>query len=142
MSNTFQLGVKQKKYDIVDLDGNVLGQFSFNPSDTNLKQRYKEVSKELNEIGTELEKKKQDNPGFDELDIYDSIVYEKINYLLAADVAKHFFSIMGPFSLLEEGGFFVESVLSGLGNLIQEEMEKRKSKTEEKIRQHTEKYHA
>lgn len=142
MGNTFNLGVKQKKYDIVDLDGNVLGQFSFNPSDTNLKQRYKEVSKELNEIEKEVEKKKQDNPDFDELDIYDSIVYEKINYLLAADVAKHFFSIMGPFSLLEEGGFFVESVLSGLGNLIQEEMEKRKSKTEEKIRQHTAKYHA
>ena len=142
MSNTFLLGVKQKKYDIVDLDGNILGHFSFNPSDTNLKQRYKEVSKELNEIEKEVEKKKQDNPDFDELDIYDSIVYEKINYLLAADVAKHFFSIMGPFSLLEEGGFFFESVLSGLGNLIMEEMGNRKSKTEEKIKQHTAKYHA
>ena len=80
MGNTFNLGVKQKKYDIVDLDGNVLGQFSFNPSDTNLKQRYKEVSKELNDISSLMEKKKQDNPDFDELDIYDSIVYEKINF--------------------------------------------------------------
>lgn len=142
MGNTFNIGVKQKKYDIVDLDGNVLGQFSFNPSDTNLKQRYKEVSKELNDIGSLLEKKKQDNPDFDELDIYDSIVCEKINYLLDSDVAKHFFSIMGPFSLLEDGGFFFENVLSGLGNLIMEEMEKRKSKTEEKIRKHTEKYRA
>ena len=141
MSNTFQLGVRKvKTYDIVDLDGNVLGQFSFNPADTNLKQRYKEVEKEFNGINKLLEAKKAENPDFDELDVYDAIVYEKINYLLAADVAKHFFSIMGPFSLLEDGRFFAESVLNGLGKLIQEEFEKRASKTEEKIRKHTEKY--
>ena len=71
----------------------------------------------------------------------EKVIYEKINYLLDADVAESFFSIMGPLSPLASGQFFVESVIDAIGQAIQIEIGERVKKVKSKIRKHTSKYH-
>lgn len=126
-------------YDIKDKEGRLLGQFTFNPSDTDIVKRHEKVvsSFEKMEIpdmnGNNLAKG---------LEKVDSFIYEQINYLLdSKDAAESFFSIMGPLSPLASGQFFVESVLDAIGQAIQMETGERVKKISGKIRKHTSKYH-
>lgn len=143
MSNkvVFQDGLKT--YDIVNEKGTLLGQFTFNPADTNIAQRHAEVVKHLSELQEKFRKsEKKDTYTFvEELKEIDAIVYEKMNYLLDADVAETFFSIMGPFSPLSSGQFFVEMVVDAIGKVISQETGARVKKVNSKIQKHTSKYH-
>ena len=126
-------------YDIKDKEGRLLGQFSFNPSDTDIVKRHEKVVSAFEKMeipdmnGNNLAKG---------LEKVDSFIYEQINYLLdSKDAAESFFSIMGPLSPLASGQFFVESVLDAIGQAIQMETGERVKKISGKIRKHTSKYH-
>lgn len=71
----------------------------------------------------------------------DAIVYEKVDYLLNAQASEKIFSVMGPFSLLEDGDFYVEVVLKAIGQTIKNENAEYAKKLEEKVNKHTAKYH-
>lgn len=126
-------------YDIKDKEGRLLGQFTFNPSDTDIVKRHEKVVSAFEKMeipdmnGNNLAK------GLEKID---SFIYEQINYLLdSKEVAESFFSIMGPLSPLASGQFFVESVLDAIGQAIQNETGERVKKISGKIRKHTSKYH-
>ena len=70
----------------------------------------------------------------------DAVVYEKVDYMLNAPVSEKIFSVMGPFSPLENGKFYVEVILKAIAQAIREENEERARQVEEKISKHTEKY--
>ena len=74
------------------------------------------------------------------LDEVDAITYEKVDYLLNAKVSEKIFSVMGPFSLLESGKFYVEVVLNAIGQIIKTENEKHSKQLEAAINKHTAKY--
>lgn len=128
-----------KTYDIVNQNDELLGQLTFNPLDTNIVERHKEVMRQLQKLKTEFRKTKKATLA-DDLARIDKIVYEKIDYLLNAEVAGTLFSIMGPFSLLSNGQFFVENVMAAIGQIINEESKKKSKTVEGKIRKYTEKY--
>lgn len=141
MGNKVKINDGYKTYDIVNQDDKVLGQFSFNPSDTNIIHRHAEVVEALEKLEMEISAKTEEkslNEAFKEIE---AVVYEKINYLLDADVADKFFSIMGPFSPLESGQFFIETVLDAIGQAISAETGERVKKINSKIQKHTSKYH-
>ena len=126
-------------YDIKDKEGRLLGQFTFNPSDTDIVKRHEKVVSAFENM--EIPDMKGDNlaKGLEKID---SFIYEQINYLLdSKEVAESFFSIMGPLSPLASGQFFVESVLDAIGQAIQNETGERVRKVAGKIRKHTSKYH-
>ena len=77
----------------------------------------------------------------EELKRVEAVIYEKINYLLNADVAEAFFSIMGALTPLASGQYFIESVLDAIGQAIQIETGERVQKVASKIAKHTSKYH-
>ena len=113
-------------YDIKDKEGRLLGQFTFNPSDTDIVKRHEKVVSAFEKMeipdmnGNNLAK------GLEKID---SFIYEQINYLLdSKEVAESFFSIMGPLSPLASGQFFVESVLDAIGQAIQNETGERVKK--------------
>lgn len=127
-------------YDIKDREGRMFGQFTFNPSDTGIIKRHEEVIKNLEKLevptgsGEEFSEK---------LKNLDSFISEQINYLLGTNgVSETFFSIMGPFSPLSSGQFFVESVIDAIGQAIHAETGERVNKITGKIKKHTAKYHA
>jgi hypothetical protein len=126
-------------YDIKDKEGRLLGQFSFNPSDTDIVKRHEKVVSAFEKM--EIPDMNSENlaKGLEKID---SFIYEQINYLLdSKEVAESFFSIMGPLSPLASGQFFVESVLDAIGQAIQNETGERVRKIAGKIKKHTSKYH-
>ena len=137
MANKIIIDDGLKTYDIENKDGQVLGQFSFNPSDTSIIHRYEEVIKDLSELSFHEETENLD----EELKRVEAVIYEKINYLLNADVAEAFFSIMGALTPLASGQYFIESVLDAIGQAIQIETGERVKKVSSKIAKHTSKYH-
>lgn len=136
MANKIVINDGYKTYDIENQDGKLLGQFSFNPSDTNIVHRHAEVVEALEKL--EIPDGKDLVSTLGEIE---KVLYEKFNYLLDSDVAESFFSIMGPLSPLANGQFFIETVLDAIGQAIQAETGERVKKINGKIRKHTSKYH-
>ena len=125
-------------YDIKDKEGRCFGQFTFNPSDTDILKRHGEVIEAFKKIeipnteGKDL---------VEELKRIDEFFYKQIDYLLGFDSAESFFSIMGPLSPLASGQFYIESVLDAIGQAISAETGERVKKISGKIAKHTSKYH-
>ena len=140
MANKIIINDGLKTYDIENQDGKLLGQFSFNPSDTNIIHRYNDVVKSLEEFAKQIDKKEEAEIE-DILNEVEPLIFEKIDFLLNANISEKFFSIMGPFSPLESGKYYIESVIDAIGQAIQQETGKRVEKMNGKIRKHTSKYH-
>lgn len=141
MGNVIKINDGYKTYDIVNQDDKLLGSFSFNPSDTNIIHRHAEVVEALEKLELDISAKKDETSLDEAFKAVEAVVYEKINYLLNADVAENFFSIMGPFSPLASGQYFIESVIDAIGQAIQAETGERVKKINSKIKKHTSKYH-
>ncbi len=140
MSNEINISSNVKNYDFVDLDGNVLTTISFNPSDINIVRRYEEVMRSLTELKFKFRNRTAKTDLAKLLDEVDAITYEKVDYLLNAKVSDKIFSVMGPFSPLESGKFYVEVVLNAIGQIIKTENEKHSKQVEAAINKHTAKY--
>lgn len=130
-----------KTYDIKNASGKLLGQIAFNPSDVGILARHGEVTKQLRALQLAWSKKRKKMSVSQELQELDKIVYEKVDYIFNADISKVLFSIMGPFSLMDDGQFWVEYILEVLGKVIEDETKKSTKRFEEKIQKHTAKYH-
>ena len=141
MSEQIKVVDGTKTYDLVNQDGKLLGQLTFNPSDTNIVERHAEVMKQLLNMKEDFSKTVRETTISEDLAEIDRIVYEKIDYLLNADVSKTLISIMGPFSPLANGQFFIENVMDAIGKVIQADTEKQSKKIRQKISKHTAKYH-
>ena len=141
MGNVIEINDGYKTYDIVNQDEKLLGSFSFNPSDTNIIHRHAEVVEALEKLELDISAKKDETSLDEAFKAVEAVVYEKINYLLNADVAENFFSIMGPFSPLASGQYFIESVIDAIGQAISAETGARVKKINSKIQKHTSKYH-
>lgn len=141
MGNVIKINDGYKTYDIVNQDNKLLGSFSFNPSDTNIIHRHAEVVEALEKLELDISAKKDETSLDEAFKAVEAVVYEKINYLLNADVAENFFSIMGPFSPLASGQYFIESVIDAIGQAISAETGARVKKINSKIQKHTSKYH-
>ena len=140
MNNVIKVNDGYKTYDIVNQDEKLLGSFSFNPSDVNIIRRHTEVVEALENLKIDVASNNTTDIA-EALKKIDDVIYEKIDYLLDAEVAKTFFSIMGPLSPLEDGRFFIETVLDAIGQAIQAETGERVKKINRKISKHTSKYH-
>ena len=141
MGNKIVIDDGYKTYDIENKEGRLLGQFSFNPSDTGIIHRHAEVVKSLEELEMSISSNDGKKSLDEALKEVEAVIYEKINYLLDADVAESFFSIMGPLSPLASGQYYIESVLDAIGQAIQAETGERVKKINRKISKHTSKYH-
>ena len=141
MGNVIKINDGYKTYNIVNQDDKLLGSFSFNPSDTNIIHRHAEVVEALEKLELDISAKKDETSLDEAFKAVEAVVYEKINYLLNADVAENFFSIMGPFSPLASGQYFIESVIDAIGQAISAETGERVKKINSKIKKHTSKYH-
>lgn len=141
MGNKIVIDDGYKTYDIENKEGRLLGQFSFNPSDTGIIHRHAEVVKSLEELEMVISSNDEKKSLDEALKEVESVIYEKINYLLDSDVAESFFSIMGPLSPLASGQYYIESVLDAIGQAIQAETGERVKKINRKISKHTSKYH-
>ena len=140
MGNVAKIDNGLKTYDIVDQNNKTLGQFSFNPSDTNIIERYNKAVAEFPAVVDKFQKMEGKKKTTDLLPELDQYTYELIDRIFNAEVSENFFSIMGPFSVLANGHFFVESVIETIGSVIESEMGARVKKMNNKITKFTGKY--
>lgn len=132
-----------KKY-----DGKVLSEFSFNPSDANIVERYEEFVDGLSELENKIveyenesEIKSDYEKAKEMLKKINEFIYEKVNHLLNEDAAKDIFKVMGPLSPLPSGDYYFIFIIEQIGNKIQNATGSRVKKMEMKIKKHTSKYH-
>lgn len=141
MGNVIKIDDGFKTYDIVNQNDKVLGQFSFNPSDTDIIKRYNKAVDNFQTVFEEIGKVQDESNIEEVINKLDEKTYEFIDSIFNAEVSQNFFSIMGPFSPLASGQFFVESVIDAIGQAIQAETGERVKKINKKIQKHTSKYH-
>lgn len=139
-----------KTYELVNKDKKVLGVIAFNPSDVNITHRYKKVVQELENMDVDTKKKaKTEDVTAEEtiesiieaVDEMDKIAYEKMDYLMNAPVSETLFSIMGPYSPMASGQYFIEYIMEVIANIITQETGVRVKKMNKSIQKHTSKYH-
>lgn len=125
----------KKEYEIVNQNDEVLGSFRFNPADTNIVEKYNGIVECLESFSPDPQKKATE--AFTDAG---NLLKEKMNDLFGEDTSKTFFSITGPFTPLSNGQFFVESILEGIGAVIEKEMKVRLKKVRERMNKYTDKY--
>lgn len=121
-----------KTYAIKNKQGEILEEFTFRPSDTNIINRYEEVKdffKELDETDEKADVKE-----------YEQKFIEQMNYLVNAETGNTFFSIMGPFSPMPDGSLFCEVCLNAVVDVINTEFDTRLEKTKSHMNKYLQKY--
>ena len=141
MGNVIKINDGFKTYDIQNQDGKLLGQFSFNPADTNIIKRYNDAVEKFSSIFDEIKEMGEEPDTTELFEKLDKKTYELIDGIFNADVSSNFFNVMGPFSPLASGEFFVASVIGAIGQAIEAEIGERVKKVNSKINKHTSKYH-
>ncbi len=139
MANIINVSTGLKTYDIADMSGNILGSFSFNPADVDIVERYDKAmaefeSKIINIQSLEAESVSEKYKKMKEL------AYDMVDGIFNADVSSKFFSIMSPFTLMEDGKSFLEVTISAIGKVIENEVGVRVKKADLRISKHTAKY--
>ena len=140
MSNQIIIDDGLKTFELVNKNKEVLGEISFNPTDVNIAKRYEEVVGQLEKLNVNINTEDPEEIT-KELKRLDEIVYEKVNYLVDADIADTLFAIMGPFSLMHSGQFYIEYIMEVIGKIISHEAGARVKRMTRRIQKHTNKYH-
>lgn len=150
MSNQIIIDDGFKTYELINKEKKVLGVIAFNPSDVNITHRYKKVVQELENMDVDTKKKAKTEDATAEettesiieaVDEMDKIAYEKMDYLMNAPVSETLFSVMGPYSLMASGRYFIEYIMEVIANIIYKETGARVKKMKQRIQKHTSKYH-
>lgn len=123
-----------KVYNIKNKRGEILGKFTFRPSDTNIVNRYEEVIEFFNSF-------KMPEDTDQAIKVAEKEMTEKMSYLIGGDAGEAFFTIMGPFSALASGELFVENVLGAVANVIEKELSVRTKKVQRRMNKYVAKYH-
>lgn len=129
-------------------DGTVLSEFSFNPSDANIVERYELFVKGLEELsGKIISYEKMIEGKFNQEKAYEAFkditndIYHRVNTLLNEDVSDSIFSVMGPLSPLPSGDYYFMFIVDQIGIKVQKATGHRMKRIEMKIKKHTKKYH-
>ena len=124
--------------EVEDEHGQTLGQFQFNPSDSNMLKRYGAVVDYFNSITFDPAQDEQEQ--LRQIDQLADGIGRQFDYLLGYEMSEGIFGRCGPLTVTKNGDFFFEQVLEGVGSLIEQVTKKRLDKKLAKIRRATEKY--
>ena len=139
MENSIVIDDGYKTYDIKNKQGKLLCQFSFSPFDGGVVCRYKEVSKNLNNMALNLENQKLSNE--EKYEKAEKYIKEQYNYLFNADVAGSFFTVLSPLTVLPDGKIFAEKVMEVIANVVNQETGIVLDKVKIRVGKYTNKYH-
>ena len=133
---------------IKDHTGKVLSEFSFNPSDANIVDRYDEFINNFESLRDEIvayEESSEKIGDYDKerekLHLINRKIHEAINRLVNANVSDSIFSVMGALSPLPSGDYYFTFIVEQIGQKIQNATGARMEKMDMKNRKHTAKYH-
>ena len=140
MAETMKLAVDTGAItiELVDEKGRDIGTFDFNPADSNIIRRYKEVVERFGGIAQRI----RDAGGLGEEEVckVSDEIAEQIDYLLGYNVSEQVFCRLGALTITGNGDLYFERVLDGIADVIEKVTNKRVEKKLERVRKATEKY--
>ena len=122
-----------------DEHGKALGECDFNPADSNILKRYGAVVEFFNTVEFQAEGLTEEEQ-IEQMNRMSDDIAGQFDYLLDGAVSESVFSVCGPLSVTASGDFFFETVLEGVGGIIERVTQKRLDKKLAKIRKATAKY--
>lgn len=117
-------------------NGRKIGAFEFIPTDTDIVNRYGKVVDFFNHV--------EFHEGADKVEEvrrFSEQIREQFDLLFNYPVSDNIFSQCGPLTPTQDGDFFFEHVLEGMGGLIETTFNERIEKKLNKIKKATAKYH-
>ena len=117
---------------VEDENGKLLGQFDFNPTDSNILKRYGHVVDFFN--GLSLDEGLSETEQLAQMDALADDIGGQFDLLLGGEVAAGLFAQCGPLTVMRDGRFFFEAVLEGVGSVIESVTKKRLDKKLARIR--------
>ena len=134
MANTMTLSVDTGaiNIDLRDKDGDKLGEFKFNPMDSGIISRYGTVVDFFNSV--EFSDNLSQEQEIEKVKELDAAICEQFDYLLGYKVSGGMFASCGPLTVTSNGDFFFESILDGIGDLIEKISKQRLEKKLDKVR--------
>lgn len=120
---------------IDEKDDEIIGRFSFNPNDLDIISRYEKVVEAFDTISV------PDDADADAIFAVSDEIKKQMDYLLNYPVSDEIFAKCNPLTLTDTGDFFVENVLVGIGEIIEQVTDQRLKKKQAKIKKATAKYH-
>ncbi len=140
MAETMTLKVETGAVEVAleDESGRALGQFVFNPADSNILKRYGAVVDFFQ--GVTIDDGLPEAEQIDRMNRLADDIAGQFDFLLGYPVSESVFSVCGPLSVTKNGDFYFESVLTGVGRLIEKVTKKRLDKKLAKIRRATARY--
>ena len=125
--------------ELEDEHGKSLGSFDFNPADSNILKRYGAVVEFFNNVDFQTEGLSETEQ-IQQMNKLSDDIAGQFDYLLGGPVSQSIFAVCGPLSMTGSGDFFFETVLTGVGGIIERVTQKRLDKKLAKIRKATAKY--
>lgn len=141
MGNTIVIDDGRETFDITNKAGEILGSFSFNPSDTNIIKRYDEIAGSFKNLGSDIPDDADEETLSSVIIAKEAKIKEKLDYMLGYPVSDNFFSIMGAFTPLANGKLYIEVVLDAIASAIEDKTGKRMKKVATSISKYAQKYH-
>lgn len=120
--------------ELEDKNGNIIGEFEFVPTDSDILKRFEAVVDVFNGMAF------GDEPDTETINRAADTVREQFDYLLGGPVSAGIFAKCGPFTVVKSGNFFFEEVLEGVGGLIESATKQRINKKLAKARKAAAKY--
>ena len=135
MAKQIQTSVKQTEYEFLDSDGGILFTLRFNP-DLDIARRYEKTVDFLSNMF-----EGQDEKDVDAFFAKSDELKEQLNEMFGSDISTPIFSVMNPFTPLENGKFYVEEIIEKLGQIVESELDVRVKRVQSRQSKYTAKYH-
>ena len=114
--------------------GETIGEFKFNPNDSDIIKRYENVVEGLQSI------KIPENDNMEAIFVVSDEIKKQFDYLFNYNVSESVFCKCNPLTLTASGDFYCEEVLEKIANIIEKVTEQRIKKKKAKIQKATAKY--
>lgn len=126
------------RIDVENEKGEKIGEFEFNPSDSNMLNRYESVVDFFN--GVQFQDGLSKEQEYEETKRFCQDIKDQFDFLLGYHVSDGLFDRCGPLTVISNGDFYFENVLDGIVGLMEKINNQRIQKKMEKVRKAVEKY--
>lgn len=125
----------RERIEIINSDGEVTGEFYWNPADLDIVKRCEKVIEFFDHLEVPEGKNNTDT-----LFTLSDSIKNQFDYLISPGASESLFKHANPLSPREDGSFFAEYVLNQLISFIETELNVRMKKTTARIEKYTEDY--
>lgn len=126
-----------------NLGGDKIGEFSFQPTDVDIVNRFNESMEKFDEVISPIkefaEKAGEDADPMDALNEARDRLFKACDYIFNAETGKSLFGRMHPFSLVD-GKFYCEEVFDKLGQFIAAQFGEQTKKVNARVQKYVAKY--